>query len=165
MAKRRRTAAGGAFTIPRAQRRPIDKDLIGIVITNAGTVQRTTVLKTTTFPCTITGLRWSWTFASPLTGDSTQGIWVIAVVPDGEAINTISISDGATIISPEQSIVAFGSYGADNIALGGPGVMLIEGSTKTMRKLRGGDVLLFACIMSAGTAGRIRGTVQFFCKT
>lgn len=164
MTKRRRTA-GGTFIIPRAPKRPIDKDLIGVVLTNVGVTQRTTTLKTTTFPCTVTGLRWSWTFVSPLTTDSTQGIWVIAVVPDGEAINTIAISDGATILAPEQSVVAFGAIGAQDADLGSPSLQMVEGSTKTMRKLRAGDVLQFAVIMSAGSAGRIRGCIQFFCKT
>jgi len=146
-------------------KRPIDKDLIGVILTNVGTTQRTTVLKTATFPCTLTGLRWSFTFVSPLTTDHVQGMWVIMVLPDGEAINTIALSDGATIIAPEQQVMAFGSVVAADADLQGPVVQVIEGSTKTMRKLRVGDVLQFGIICTAGTAGRIRGAIQFFCKT
>ncbi len=164
MTKRRRTA-GGQFVVATRSKRPIDKDLVGVVITNAGTTQRTTVLKTTTFPCTLTGLRWSFTYVNVLATDTVQGIWVIMVIPDGEAINTISISDGATIIAPEQAVMAYGSLVSGDADLQGPITQVIEGSTKTMRKMRGGDVLQFAVILTAGTAGRIRGAIQFFCKS
>ncbi len=163
MSKRRRTQP---FVQTRQARRPIDKDLIGVVITNAGTTQRTTTLKTATFPCTVTGLRWSLSFLNLTTTDSVQGIWVIVLVQDGEAINTISISDAATILSPEQNILAFGAIGMMDADTGqGPTGLLVEGSTKTMRKLKAGDVLQFACIMTAGSTNRIRGAIQFFCKS
>ena len=107
MSKRRRTSRG--FVVPK---RPIDKSIITITITNAGTTQRSTTLKTTTFPYTVMGLRWSFSIVSTLTTDQVQGIWVIVKVPDGETLQSISLTDGADTYAPEQQVLAFGAFAA-----------------------------------------------------
>lgn len=165
MSKRRRTGAT-TFVVPRrSSTRSIDKNLIGLVHTDVGTTQRVTILKTTTFPCTVTGLRWSFVFDAVSTAADTTGIWIIVVVKDGETINTIGISNGGDVYTPEQNVMAFGAIGGKDADLGaGPGLIMVEGSTKTMRKLHGGDVLQFAVLMTTGASAILTGCVQLFCK-
>ena len=163
MSKRRRTTTG--FVPVRSSQRPIDKELKMVVLNTVGTTQRTTTLKTTTFPCTVTGLRWSFTFLSRTTTDQVQGMWAIVLTQDGESVNSISLSDGGDMYTPEQNVLAFGSYGSADVDQSSPSVMLIEGSTKTMRKLKQGDVLQFTTFANAGTNSEIMGCFQFFCKT
>ncbi len=146
--------------------RPIDKELKAINHNDAGSTQRSTVLKTTTFPGTVVGLRWDFSAVSPLTTAAEFLYWVIVVVPDGEAVNTIGTSDGVDMYTPEQNVLAFGNIAlADADIAAGPQAVHVEGSTKTMRKLKQGDVLQFSVLGLSGTAGLVRGVIQFFFKT
>ncbi len=151
--------------IVRGSRRPVDKELIFVAQT-ATTSNVATTLKTTTFPCTIVGLRWSLQFLSALsTSDSTVS-WIIVLVKDGNTANTISQSNGADMYTPEQNVMAFGQITVrDNDVGTGPAIMSAVGNTKTMRKMMQGDVLQFVTISSQVNSCTIRGTVQFFCKT
>ncbi len=129
------------------------------------TTQRTTTLKTTTFPCTVVGVRWSIGFRGNITtaGDV---FWIIVVVPDGEAVNAIATSDGADMYTPEQNVIAFGTVAiADADQASGPSAQSIEGTTKTMRKLKSGDQLMFSAISTSANDSLVQGTVQFFCKS
>ncbi len=126
-----------------------------------------TTLKTTTFPCTIVGLRWDFVFQASSTAGNGIVSWVIVLVKDGNTANTISQSNGADMLTPEQNVMAFGTIGmldADTTT-GGPKQVHIQGSTKTMRKMQGGDLLQFISLSSLASAGTINGTVQFFCKS
>jgi len=160
MSKRRRVAAPR-----RAARRAVDKELKNITITNAGTTQRSTVLKTTTFPCTVAGLRWSISLQNALTTDSEHMYWAIVVVHDGESVNAPSTSDTGDFYTPEQNVLAFGIISADDADAGGRITTMTAGTSKTMRKLKQGDQLIFTSLGINGTAGIVRGIVQFFCKT
>ncbi len=161
--KRARTAA--PVVIQTRQVRPIDKSLININITNGGATQRTTILKTTTFPCTVVGLRWSLTFFNVLATGGEFFHWVVVVVPDGVAVSPIGTGNAADLYTPEQHVLAFGVIGLDANEEGSMLLQNIEGSTKTMRKLKTGDVLMFTVLGVNGTAGIIKGTIQFFCKS
>ncbi len=157
MSKRRRTGP-----VARA-RRPIDKDLKVVAHTITTTVVSTT-LKTTTFPCTVVGIRWTLTLSSAVA--SIQDVWwALVVVPDGESVNTPAISDGATFYAPEQNVLAFGVGQLMSNAGDGIQPLMWEGSTKTMRKLKAGDVLALATIGSDANGGLMRGVIQFFCKS
>ncbi len=146
--------------------RPIDKELKSILHSDAGTTQRTSTLKTTTFPGTVVGLRWDFTAVSPLTTAAEFLYWAILVVPDGQAVNTIATSDAADFYTPEQDVLAFGTMAmADADIAAGPQAVHAEGSTKTMRKLKQGDLLQFTVLGINGTAATVRGVIQFFFKT
>lgn len=161
--KRARTA--GAVVVQTRQVRPIDKSLINVNIANAGTTQRTTILKTTTFPCTVVGLRWSLVFFNTLVTGGEFFHWVIVVVPDGVAVSPLGTGNANDLYTPEQHVLAYGVIGTDKNEQGAFLLENIEGSTKTMRKLKTGDVLMFTVLGVNGAAGIVRGTIQFFCKS
>ncbi len=155
--KRRMVAPGRAA-------RPIDKELkvVNQAVTNSVT---STTLKTTTFPGTVVGLRWSCGAQSTSTTDAVVH-WAIVVIPDGEAANTPATSDGADFYTPEQNVLAFGVFRvANNAETGGNMTHVWEGTTKTMRKLKQGDVLAFITIGNAATSVNLDGVLQFFFKT
>jgi len=146
-----------------AQKRPIDKNLLFIGKTNSAG-QQTTDLVTATYPCTITGLRWDLKTIGGAGGNA--GVqWAIVLVKDGNSANNIAVSDGSTFYEPEQNVLAFGNmYVMDSDAGTGNATDEDKGSTKTMRKLMGGDKLVFVTRASAAN-GEINGIVQFFCKS
>ncbi len=161
MSKRRRTV------VPRrgVARRAVDKELKNVTLTNVGTTQRSTTLKTTTFPCTIAGLRWHISFQNALNTDAEFLYWAIVVVHDGQAVSVPSTSDGSDFYTPEQNVLAFGIITAGDKDVAAPHTAMQEGQSKTMRKLRQGDQVLFTTLGVNGTAGEVRAIFQFFCKT
>ncbi len=146
--------------------RPIDKEL-KVVNQLATTTVVSTTLKTTTFPGTVVGLRWSLSALNQSAAANPYVTWGIVVVPDGEAANTPALSDGADWYAPEQNVLAFGvGYLSDSDGTTGPRAISWEGTTKTMRKLKQGDVLaLISLSDTAATAIQLDGVVQFFFKT
>lgn len=134
-------------------KRPIDKKLISISKTNS-TTQQSTDLITATFPCTITGLRWSFAMSG-----SSVIHWAIVILRDGETLDALGQGDASTLYNPEQNVMAFGVVNALSTDHVHP-----EGSTKTMRKLQGGDKIVFVMDCSSAT-GSVNGCVQLFCKT
>lgn len=143
-------------------KRPIDK-LLKVTSTTITTTVTNTTLQTTTFPCTIVGVRWMLSASTAVA--SIQDVWwAIVVVPDGESVNTPAISNAADFYTPEQNVLAFGmGQMMDNTLQSG--TLMWEGSTKTMRKLKGGDVLSIVQIGSDANGALFRGVVQFFCKS
>ncbi len=123
-------------------------------------------LKTTTFPCTIAGLRWAISANGQSTAAVTNFNWAIVVVRDGLAASAISTSDGSDFYTPEQDVLAFGVRRfPDADSGGGPNTQHWEGNTKTMRKLKSGDLLQFIQLGSAAAQGSVIGCIQFFCKS
>ncbi len=161
MSKRRRTVVprrGGA-------RRAVDKELKLVTLTNVGTTQRSTTLKTTTFPCTIAGLRWHISFLNVLTTGSEFVYWALVIVHDGQAVSAPATSDGGDFYTPEQNVLAFGIISASDADAGGNIIVMQQGQSKTMRKLKQGDQLIFTTLGINGTAGEVRAIVQYFCKS
>ncbi len=145
--------------------RPIDKELKAVLQTATTTVV-TTTLKTTTFPGTVVGLRWSLGIASVIATSDSNVFWAIVVIPDGEAANTPAISDGADFYTPEQNVLAFGQgFVADTDVGSGPRSITFDGTTKTMRKLKQGDILALISLSTVAVSAQVRGVVQFFFKT
>ncbi len=143
--------------------RPIDKELKAVANTVTTSVT-STVLKTTTFPGTVVGLRWSMALKS-LVASEVFAYWAIVVIPDGEAANTPAISDGADFYTPEQNVLAFGHGSLNSTAVASDQVMDFEGTTKTMRKLKQGDVLVCITFGSDVNGAGLNGVIQFFFKT
>ncbi len=160
--KRRRVESAAPV---RRGSRPIDKELKVISQTATNSVVATT-LKSTTFPCTVVGLRWSFTQQIAIVSGDADLWWAIIVVRDGRAASTPSTSDGADFYTPEQDVLAFG-HGVvrESDISQGPGTRGFEGVTKTMRKLMGGDLLQFITISSTAISCNVNGVIQFFCKS
>lgn len=153
----------GPFVVQMSAKRPIDKSLI-YVSQSLNTTQQSTTLTTTTFPCTITGIRWSLAGQNTTTANQTVR-WAIVLVKDGLSASTMAASDASDFYTPEQNVLAFGVFKmTDSDAGGGPSAYNFEGSTKTMRKMMAGDVLQLITDASS-TAGNFEGVVQFFCKS
>lgn len=144
MSKRARTQMTGARSS-----RPIDKSLISIEEAVNGS-QTAVTLSTTTFPCTIVGLRWALSSNYTNTTGGGRIHWAIVLVPDGQSASTMATSSGADFYTPEQNVLAFGmGRFPDADANAGNVVGNWEGSTKTMRKMKAGDLLQFIVIGSA----------------
>ncbi len=162
MSNKRRRANDGNFVRVVSQKRPIDKGLI-IVNHSCTTTQNSSGLALATFPCTATGLRWSIAFQGNATLE-VWGTWAIVIVRDGLSASTMSLTDEGTMYAPEQDVLAFGVLRSADVDKGAPSVQYIEGSTKSMRKLMGGDAILLITKLNNDT-GSIQGCVQMFCKS
>ena len=144
-------------------RRPVDKKLVVIAKATVDATQQNTTLVTATFPCTIVGLRWSiGTVCDAGTAGGNFG-WVIAIVKDGNTTGNLALTDGGDLYTPEGNVMAFGA--TVNGRADGATVVHWHGNTKTMRKLMGGDVLVFSCQGVATNTSKVCGCIQFFCKT
>ena len=158
--KRARTAFVPTTRVA-GSRRPIDKSLKTVTKAGVTATQVDTTLITATFPCTIVGLRWSLSvFQDGGTGDA-RGVWAVVIVRDGNATGSMATTDGGDFYTPEQDVLAFGHSSVDNNVQ----TMQFEGTTKTMRKLLGGDKLVFSCKAQATNTSAFEGIFQFFCKT
>ncbi len=154
--KRPRTAFTGG-----GHKRPINKSLVAIQQAGNNATDKSTQLFATTFPCTITGLRWAFT-ATQDAGTGTAFVhWAIVIVRAGVTQDVLTITDGASFFDPETNCLVFG---ATTIANNVESKDFI-GDTKTMRKMQGGEALVFIAKGSDTNTTRIDGVVQFFCKT
>lgn len=159
--KRRRTA-----TVDRRAKRPIDKQLKVVTATALNATQDSVDLYTTTFPSTVTGLRWVLNFerdAGTNGSLATMG-WAIIILPGGGTQGTLAIANTNDLYQPEQHVLAFGSGIDSQFNVGGPGLMF-SGSTKSMRKLKAGDKLQFVAKGVATETFAYHGTIQFFLKS
>jgi len=143
-------------------RRNIDKSLINVIVAAQGIAQSEISLITATFPCTITGLRWDVKMAQNAGTGTVTGRWAVIINRDGAVINSLTTSSGADLYEPEQDVLMFGVYNIQNKS----NTASFVGSTKTMRKLQGGDQLIFLCKgLSDTQTVHVQGVIQFFCKT
>jgi len=142
-------------------RRPVDKNLIAIAQTAIDATDQSTTLVTATFPCTIVGLRWDFSIIQTAGTGICTYYWAIVILRDGLTLPTLAISDGSTFYNPEQDVMAFGATTIDNNTQ----TKQYMGSTKTMRKMMGGDKLIFISKGVATNTSRVDGVIQFFCKT
>ncbi len=147
----------------RGSRRPTDKELIYVAQT-VTTSNVATTMKTATFPCTIVRLRWDMAFGVATTGNTFIN-WIIVIVRDGNAANTISQSNGADMYTPEQDVMAFGTVALQGSSQDSNEAFHITGQTKTMRKMQQGDILQFITLGNVVNGATLKGVVQFFCKS
>jgi len=144
-------------------KRPVDKLIINVLKTAVDATDVSTTLTTATFPCTIVGLRWDLVI-TPGAGTSPGSYaWCVIILRDGVTVSSLAISDGATLYAPEQDVMVF-ARGSTSISAEG-NQLHYNGSTKTMRKLMGGDKLLFIMKGEATNTVTLEGAFQFFCKT
>ncbi len=147
--------------VRRTGRRPVDKLLIVVNKDTVAGSQVQTILTTATFPCTVVGLRWVITVAQDGGTTACIGEWAIIILRDGQTAGTLVLSDAGTMFQPEQDVMTWGMWNIDNNTQ----TKTMEGDTKTMRKLLGGDRLVFIAIGVATQTSKIQGVIQFFCKT
>ncbi len=163
MSKRAR-GLSGQVVIPRA-RRPIDKSLVTISDDTMPASSFEQIIKTTAFPCTVTGLRWQITARSLTAGQAPEVAWAIVVDPDGNGVQSLSVgAAGATFYTPEQNVMAFGITKLSKPDAA-QATFTWTGSTKTMRKLKVGDNLSFLGLNDSAENVAISGVIQFFCKS
>ncbi len=73
----------------------------------------------------------------------------------------MAISDAAAFYEPEQNCLVYGTSFIDN----NTAHTHAAGSTKTMRKMMGGDELIFIAKGTATNTSAMISVIQFFCKT
>ena len=158
MSKRRRTSSGFST------KRPIDKQLISLNVDGLTATENETTLLTPPSACTVVGLRWDMSVHADAGVSGTLGnfAWAIVKVDDGNAANGLTLSSGSSFYTPEQDVLAFGQ--APQVSTAGP-PQHISGNTKTMRKMRLGDTIIFVAKGQATNTTSIRGVVQLFCKS
>lgn len=167
MSKRRRFGPDpvpDVVVIHRAAKRPVNKHIKVINVGNVSNIQQRNDLLTFTYPGTITGLRWNMAFILDTVSTEEHWQWAIIIIRDGQIEQIMSATAGTDFYDPEQEVLVFGiqSLSASNGAFG----ITIEGSTKTMRKMQGGDRLSFIVKgLSSTQTGHVAGMVQFFVKT
>lgn len=163
--KRRRIER--ATTFRGLPKRPINKSLITIYKTISDATQVNTTLATITYPGTITGLRWDLSvFQSDTAASDCRAIWAIVVCREGQSASTLALGDAATTYSPEDQLLTFGTVGIGYETAQYQNPQYYSGSTKTMRKLQGGDTVLFIMKTSGADADlNVMGVIQFFIKT
>ncbi len=165
MSKKRRVPGG--FT--RGAKRPIDKGLNVVFKQTVGASQVATILDPAAQgACTVTGLRWT----GNVIGDGgSSGLdhvfsWAIVIVRDGQVASTLDhTTDGGTLYTPEQDVMAFGLGNSQNIAATTELPIQFDGSTKTMRKLRQGDRIHFIAIATVTETVTMHFVVQMFCMS
>ncbi len=143
------------------RKRPIDKALIVITKDGIDATQVQTILFTATFPCTMVGLRWELSAVQAAGTGFCKGVWAIIIARQGITVNNMVQTDGSTLFAPEQDVITWGSWGIDNNVE----TTVRIGDTKSMRKLMGGDRLIFIMKGIATQTTSMFGVVQFFCKT
>jgi len=156
-----------ARTAPvRSAKRPIDKKLTNVLVTNLIAAKQDVALySAAAFPGTVTGLRWSLSAVRSGGTADTFGhfAWAIIVQPAGTTVSTMTLASAGSLYDPEQMVLAFGRGCTWDAADGN--IIQFEGSTKSMRKLKAGDALIFTTFGTATERHDITGTVQFFYKT
>jgi hypothetical protein len=147
--------------VQRRAKRPIDKKLINVVVNNLVAANQTVDLYTASFPGTITGLRWDLAFQRTVTNTTIANYgWAIVLQPQGTTVSTMSLT--GSLYDPEQMVMAFGRGNSFDPS---QDPSMFVGDTKSMRKLKAGDKLVFVAFGTATHEHEIGGTVQFFYKT
>lgn len=157
-------------------KRPIDKAIvIGTIISDLA-AKKVDLFGPMTFPGTWSGFRWQVggsSSANPATYNFIS--WAIIKTRDGVAplfptvVPTLSTATAApTFIMPEQDVIAFGILPVTSLSATQNQIM--EGSTKSMRKMNKGDQIFFVCsfggtLSGTGAQGACSFVVQAFYKT
>jgi len=157
MSNKRRRTGPSRFTVAK---RPVDKSIINVLHDPITSSQKSTTLLTSSFPCTVTGLRWNLTWHNTDSGGGHKVWWAIVVVRDSATASTIGTSDGGSFYKPEENVL---TYGTTWLEAAGSG--MTSGTTKTMRKVAGGDTLRFIVLSSTATTTAVQGIIQLFCKS
>lgn len=172
MPKARRTNSNSRKTT----KRPIDKKIVLIRFVNTGPANRYIGIQPAyvssasigggvNFPGTVTGIRWSLSpFCNSATNVSTHISCALIKVREGLNPGALSITGagGQPMYQPEQDVIVCW----DIVVPVNNSGNVIEGSTKTMRKLMAGDQICFVyCSDVADGNNGLVGFIEFFYKT
>ena len=141
-------------------KRPIDKVMTIVAQSGVDSTDVTTTVYTCTYPCTMTGLRWNLAFAQSAGTVWCHFVWAIIYLREGETIDGLSFGDGLTFYKPESSVLTYGY----NTIFNHTQTKLMEGTTKTMRKMQVGDSIQFLMRGITTETSEVRGCVQLFVK-
>jgi len=158
MARRRK----GRVVVQTRKVRPKDKQIVinSTVTAFPSAAQQDFPLYTTTFPATVTGLRWQINFGD--TTGMTIFYWCIYLLRDG--VPPGIVTGTGTLFTPEQNVLAWGTGMTENKNNGeSPSIYKDRGQSKGMRKMMGGDRLMFSYTASSFvTAAKMSSCFQFF---
>lgn len=160
MSKRRRGNSGRVI-VARAKR-PIDKRVVAVVQAVTA-VQSSTTLYTATVQSTLVGWRWELNFDNNA-AQNTHVAWALVHVREGDSANALTVANASTLYAPEQNVLAWGICYLTKHDLGSGELCHVVGSTKTMRKMQGGDTMQLIAVGPAATDVNLRGAVQWFSK-
>lgn len=152
--KRQRTA-----TFSRA-RRNVDKVMIVVSHQGQNATQVTTTILTSTFPSTVTGIRWDLTFDQEAGTGASEMDWAIVLVKEGQGPDTMQSANAAIFYEPEQNCLVFGHSTVRNQLQ----TNHETGTTKTMRKMMVGDRIVFIFAGTATNTSSVHGIIQLFQK-
>ena len=159
MPKRRRTV-GGFST-----KRPIDKKITVVLHDAVPNSQVNTTIFTATSACTMVGLRWRFNFTTDVnTAIAARIRWVIVLLEDGDTLDTIGTANAADFYTPEQNCLAWGVSVVRHTVNVSDWFSEVDGSTKTMRKMRTGDAIVAVFKGDNTQTTDVLGGVQLFCK-
>jgi len=100
-------------------------------------------------------------------GDNTTtgGLWVIYLLKEGIAVPTLDLTNGQTLMTPEEDVIVFGSFNAQKeTSASVVNGQVNRGSTKSMRKLAVSDRIVWSALSGSAQGFTISGAIQFFCK-
>ncbi len=127
--------------------RPISKFL---TIVQYGTItdvqQQTTILPAQVAAGTAASLRWS---LHCIANDDTltfvqQGFWAVILRRESEAVDGINLNNGNGPYTPEEDVLAFGTFGMEGLgSTCGPAIFSTSGTSTAQRKMKVGDTIEF----------------------
>lgn len=147
-------------------KRPIQKHIHVINMTLQQATQSENTILSTTFPCTLDGIRWFIRCRQISDAQVTSTIaWAIVVCRNTEAPNTLQQS--GELYVPQENVIAWGCFllptngEHENYFI----AQKCNGHTKTMRKLQTGDELIFIAYLTNELGDAIiYGAIQYFLK-
>ncbi len=150
----------------RGPQRPIDKQIKVVNLDSLTNTQQSSLVYSCTYPCTLVGLRWSFTFVeSGDSADLSNYAWAIVRLPDGNQASTLALTDAGELYTPEEHVMANGVFSVAADATSTSSSYIFDGSSQTGRKMQVGDVIRFIALgETASQEVDILGTVQFFLK-
>ena len=139
-------------------RRPIDKELVFVKSDSVGTTQDAMTIRTSTVAETYTGGHI--TIAHTRQSGGYINI-VLAVIPEGLTVPTVSTTDGESLYQPEEHVVWATTFRSASSSVEEHHRVA---KIKAMRKMKNGDRLVLIARGSAASVGNITCVVTAFFK-
>lgn len=136
-------------------KRPIEKDIINVHLTSAGT-QQEAVIYTADDPCTVSGLRGNLMVTGTVTPDTFR--FVIVRVPANLGASTLGTTSGGFLYRPENEVLFSFAGRLYNVG----DFINVPIDIKAMRKLRETDSIRVEFV-SGGTS-KLDGCINIFSK-
>ena len=137
--------------------RPVDKEQMYLIASSLGTTQDNQDIRVSTVAETYTGGHIQVSLQRVSGGGVIQ--CALMMVPEGVTNPTLTTTDANPFAQPEEYVL----WGA-SVYLGSNSVepVILKDRIKTMRKMKNGDALVFACRGSVATVGTVTALVTAF---